>query len=124
VMGDVAVNRLHATDSIIVGAGEVTDLQHGCFRFSAALEGKWPHPYESHFYTDFSAIWLVSATFGDPGFGLLSEAAPAEILRCAENHAAMGAFHRLYDPIKRDDLRAKLGEFLPFDAIPQIDIEN
>ncbi len=124
VMGDVAVNRLHATDSIIIGAGEVTDLQHGCFRFSAALEGKWPHPYESHFYTDFSAIWLVSATFGDPGFGLLSEAAPAEILRGAENHAAMGAFHRLYDPIKRDDLRAKLGEFLPFDAIPQIDIEN
>ena len=53
-----------------------------------------------------------------------AEAAPAEILRGAENHAAMGAYHRLYDPIKRDDLRTKLAEFLPFGAIPQIYIEN
>ena len=42
----------------------------------------------------------------------------------AENHAAMGAFNHLFDAIKRDDLRAKLGEFLPFGLIPQIDIEN
>jgi hypothetical protein len=124
VLGDITVNRLYASDSLFTGTGEVTDLQHGCFRFSAAVEGKWPHPFEHHLYSEFSPIWLVSTTFGDPGFGLLSEAAPNEILRGAENHAAMGAFNHLFDAIKRDDLRAKLGEFLPFDLIPQIDIEN
>lgn len=124
VIGDINVNRLYASDSLFTGAGQVTDLQHGCFRFSAALEGKWPHPFESHFYSTFPAPWLVSTTFGDPGFGLLSEAAPADILRGAENHAAMGAYNHLFDAIKRDDLRAKFGEFLPFDLIPQIDIEN
>jgi hypothetical protein len=124
VIGNIVVNRLHASDSLFTGTGEVTDLQHSCFRFSAALEGKWPHPFESHFYTDFSPLWLVSTTFGDPGFGLLSEAAPAEILRGAENHAAMGVYNHLFDAIKRDDLRAKFSEFLPFDVIPQIDIEN
>lgn len=124
VLGDLTVNRLYASDSIVAGEGNVTDLQHGCFRFSAALEGKWPHPYESHLYSQVPARWWVSTTFGDPGFGMLAEAAPAEILRGAENHAAMGAYHRLYDPIKRDDLRTKLAEFLPFGAIPQIDIEN
>lgn len=124
VLGDLTVNRLHASDSIVAGEGNVTDLQHGCFRFSAALEGKWPRPYESHLYAHFPAIWWVSTIFGDPGFGMLSEMAPPEILRGAENHAAMGAFHSLYDPIKRDDLRTKLAEFLPLGAVPQLDIEN
>ncbi len=124
VLGDIEVNRLYASDSLIFGTGTITDLQHGCFRFSAAVDGKWPHPFESHRYPSMSPAWLVSDRFGDPGFGQLSEVAPAEIRRGAENYAEMGAFNQLLDPIKRDDLRAKIDEFMPFDLVDQLDIEN
>ncbi|NJK33253.1 MAG: hypothetical protein HC927_13120 [Deltaproteobacteria bacterium] len=126
VVGHVVANRLYASDTFIAGTGQITDLQHGCFRFSTAIQGKWPHPFESHIYPSFSAIrnCFVSSRFGDPGYYQLSELCPTEIRRGAENHSEMGAFNKLFDPIKRDDLRTKIDEFMPFDLIDQLDIEN
>lgn len=124
ILGEIAVNRLYASDTVVTGTGTVTDLQNGCFRFSAGVEGEWPHPFESHLYESFDSVWIVSQRFGDPDFARLSEAAPNEICEGAENHCAMGAFNHLIDAIRRDDFVGKLEEFVPFGLIPQLDIEN
>ncbi|MFO7565979.1 MAG: hypothetical protein R6X02_25270 [Enhygromyxa sp.] len=124
IVGDLIVNRLYASDSLIVGAGTIADLQHGCFRFSAGVEGTWPRPFESHFYPSFPAAWIETLTFGQPGFLRLSELAPIELREGAENHCEMGVYNKLIEPIKRADLRNKLEEFMPFDLIEQIDLEN
>lgn len=124
IVGNVTVNRLHASDSLIVGIGTIADLQHGCFRFSAAVEGSWPRPFESYFFPTFPGSWVETAIFGQPNFLRLTELAPVEIREGAENHCEMGVYNRLIEPIKRADLRNKLDEFMPFDLIEQIDVEN
>ncbi|MBE9070908.1 hypothetical protein IQ260_30180, partial [Leptolyngbya cf. ectocarpi LEGE 11479] len=102
----------------------VTDNQHGCFRFSAtndAPETRLPPQFESHvFAPTIRNLFFVSQRFGDPRYGQLSELAPPEIVRGAENRAEMGVFNRLFTPIKQDDLNAKFGEFMPFGLIPQL----
>lgn len=124
VIGKVTANRLYATDSLIGGEGNITDLQHGCFRFSAGVESNWPRPFEAYLFTTLSGSTVESITFGQPGFLRLTEFAPAELREGAENHCAMGAFNKLIEPIKRADLRSKLDEFMPFDLIEQIVPEN
>jgi hypothetical protein len=124
ILGDIDVNRLYASDTYVHGTGTVTDLQNGCFRFSAGVEGEWPHPFESHIYSSVTPAWIASTRFGDPNFAQLTEVTPDEILRGAENHCTMGAFNHLIDPIRRDDFVSKFEEFVPFGLIPQLDIEN
>lgn len=116
IVGDVTANRLYASDSWIAGTGTIADVQHGCFRFSAAASGStWPKPYASTFYPNFELIWFESITYGDASYMRLSEAAPAELLTGAENHGELGVWNHLIEPILRADLRAKLREFMPFD---------
>lgn len=123
VFGDVTVNRLFASEALIQGLVKVTDNQHGCFRFSATNDDpqkRLPPQFESHFFA--SAIpnhFFVSRRFGDPGYAQLSETAPESIIRGAENRSEIGAFSRLLNPIKLDDLKAKVNEFMPFALIAQ-----
>ncbi|PRQ03167.1 hypothetical protein [Enhygromyxa salina] len=124
VIGGVTANRIYASDSLITGAGIITDRQHGCFRFSAGVQGGWPHPYESYLFSQFDPVWFESARFGDSNLLRLTELAPAEIQTGAENHCEMGVWNHLFDDIKRADLRAKFGEFMPFDLIMQLVTEN
>ncbi|KIG17905.1 hypothetical protein DB30_02528 [Enhygromyxa salina] len=124
IVGDIVANRLYVSDSIILGSGTIADRQHGCFRFSAAVEGNWPRPFESHFYTQFSAGWFDSIRFGDPDYARLSQAAPVELKTGAENHCEMGACNKLLEQIKRADLQAKLEEFMPYDLIEQFVNDN
>ena len=123
VFGDVVVNRLYATEALIQGVVRVTDNQHGCFRFSAAsrhVSQRLPPQFESHLIAGgIPNRFFVSRRFGDPGFAQLSEAVPPEILRGAENGSEMGAFSGLLGPIKLDDLKAKVNEFMPFGLIAQ-----
>jgi hypothetical protein len=79
-----------------------------------------PPQFESHFFAP--AIpnhFFTSRRFGDPGYAQLSETAPESILRGAENRSEIGAFSRLLSPIKLDDLKAKVNEFMPFGLIAQ-----
>lgn len=124
ILGGIKANRLYATDSLVTGTGTITDRQNGCFRFSAGVQGNWPRPYESHFFTQFDPAWIEGRRFGDPNFTRLSEAAPLEIRSGAENHCEMGVWNHLLEEIKRADLRAKLGEFMPFDLDMQLVTEN
>jgi hypothetical protein len=123
VFGDVKVNRLTATEGLIQGTVKVTDNQHGCFRFSATNdhpEKRLPPQFESHLFAP--AIpnhFFVSRRFGDAGYAQLSDTAPATVVRGAENRSEIGAFSSLLSPIKLDDLKAKVNEFMPFGLIAQ-----
>jgi hypothetical protein len=118
IFGQLDVNRLWATETIVTGLADVTDTQNGCFRFSAAPAGSHlPRPYESHEFLD-SNHFFTSRRFGDPGYAQLSETAPVTLLRGAENSSEIGAFSSLLNPIKIASLRTKVDEYLPFGLIP------
>ncbi|MEX0762675.1 MAG: hypothetical protein WD208_13595 [Dehalococcoidia bacterium] len=120
VFGNVNAHRLWASEALIEGTVRVADVQDGCFRFSAANAGSiLPSPYRNvplagarHFF--------VSRRFGDAGYAQLSESAPVEISRGAENGSEMGAFSGLINPIKLDGLTAKTREFMPFGLVPMM----
>ena len=128
VFGDVAVNRLDASEAIIQGLVRVLDNQHGCFRFSATDERparRLPRQFESRLFAP--AIpnhFFTSKRFGDPAFAQLSRTAPQTIATGAEHGSEMGAFSGLLNPIKRRDLERKVIEFMPFGLIPQFIFET
>ena len=118
VFGSIQVNRLWASDTILVGQPLIADTQTGCFRFSAAPAGsKLPKPYESQVINDANSMF-VSNEFGQPNYAQLSEQAPAEIQEGAENGAGMGVFNSLITPIKQKGLERKVNEYMPFGLIP------
>jgi len=123
VFGDVRVNRLVASEALIQGLVQVTDNQQGCFRFSATNEHllkRLPPQFESHFFAPtISNHFFVSRQLGHPGYGQLSDTAPPELLRGAENRSEIGAFSNRLNPIKLEDLKAKVSEFMPFGLIAQ-----
>src|SRR5262249_14180515 len=114
VLGDVALDRLYATETLVVGTVMVADTQWGCFRFSAALAGsRLPHPFAS---TELApgAIVLVSSRFGDAAYCQISDAAAESIRRGAESGSEIGAFSALNSPIMLDGISAKITEYMPF----------
>ncbi len=128
VFGEVLVEWLDASETLITGLTHVTNTQEGCFRFSAVLErldplnpastrSRVPHPYESYFIRDFDGAF-TSVVFGQPGYAQLAESAPESLRRGAENKSEIGAFSALLNPIKFDSLRAKVEEFAPFGLLP------
>jgi len=128
VFGEVVVEWLDASETLITGLTHVTNTQEGCFRFSAVLErldplnpastrSRVPHPYESYFIRNFNAAF-TSRIFGQPGYAQLAESAPESLRRGAENQSEIGAFSALLNPIKFDSLRAKVEEFAPFGLLP------
>ncbi len=128
VFGEMDVEWLDASETLITGLTDVTNTQEGCFRFSAVLRrddpenpmslpSRVPHPYESHFVDDFGGMF-TSRIFGQPGYAQLSESAPQFLQRGAENGSEIGAFSALLNPIKFDSLRAKVDEFAPFGLLP------
>jgi hypothetical protein len=118
ILGDVALDRLYASEALITGLARVADTQDDCFRFSAAGTGsRVPHPYESNFYDD-TGYFFVSREFGNFGYAQLSQAAPPGLAGGAENGSEIGAFSSLLNPIRLVSLQTKIEEFLPFGLIP------
>ena len=128
VFGDVTVNRLYASEALIQGLVKVSDNQHGCFRFSAASESpakRLPPQFQAHLFAGGTPNhFFASRRFGDPDYAQLSETAPDVIVRGAENRTEMGAFSTLFNPIKLDDLKAKVNEFMPFGLIAPVHPRN
>jgi hypothetical protein len=122
VFGDVACGKAEISQSIIDGELAVENAQDSCFRFSTARRGgRIPAQYESVLFPDgLPRESFVSRRFGDPGFAQLSAACPLSVARGAEDGTEMGAFNRALDPVKRDDLTAKLAEYAPVQARVQI----
>jgi len=133
VLGGVEGWRLWSSDSLYSGVVDIVDTQGGCFRFSAADAasiGHVPHPYESAFFADASALF-VSRTFGHPGYASLTDAPEAALQASADdtdglasihtgasNDGEMGAFNALLNPLKLRALRAKVDEYMPFGLLP------
>lgn len=122
VFGDLRCLRAEISQSLIDGELRVENAQDSCFRFSAARGGgRIPAQFESVLFPDgLPAETFVSRRFGDPGLAQLGPACPASVARGAENGTEMGAFNRALDPIKRDDLAAKIAEYAPVQARVQI----
>lgn len=119
ILGDVEAQCLWASDSLIVGQGNIENTQCGCFRFSAAKNNtsQLPRQYRS-IWIDKPNLLFTSTRFGDPGYMQLSTVATGNIVRGAENGAEMGVYNALINPIKLDSLRAKVKEYMPFGLLP------
>jgi hypothetical protein len=128
VFGDVTVNRLFASETLIQGLVRVTDTQHGCFRFSAANADpgrRLPPQFESHLVAPAIANqFFTSRRFGDSGFAQLASIAPIGLLRGGENRSEIGVFNRRLLAIRIADLETKITEFLPFGLVPQPILET
>ena len=118
------VEALDANDSLIAGRADVTDLQRGCFRFSARGPGsRVPHPYESVTLAELERLF-ASRRFGDPEYATLSPRAPAALLQGSEQQCEIGATCAQINPVKLASLLAKVEEYLPFGRLPAIILEN
>lgn len=116
-LGKVDVERLFATNTLITGLVDVTDTQHGCFRFSAAPPlSRLPHPYRSVELAAGSP--LASERFGDSDYTWLAESASAELVRGGEHGSEIGVWSGQLNPIKEDSLARKVEEYLPFGLSP------
>ena len=119
ILGSIKVHRLEASEVIITESSDVADTQTGCFRFSAApSSSRLSRPYQSFLFKNEAKHWFNSRIFGRPDYAQLSETAPIEILRGAENSSEIGAFSSQINPIKMDGLSAKIEEYMPFGLIP------
>ncbi len=121
VFGQLEVHRLYASGVIITGVATVTDNQTGCFRFSAAPAppiSQLPRPYESFLFGASQDHWFGSRRFGQPGYSRITETAPIPLREGAENTSEMGAFNSLLNPLKKQGLKTKIEEYMPFGLIP------
>lgn len=118
------VEKLDATDTLIAARADVTDLQSGCFRFSARGPGsRVPHPYESHVVDDLPRLFNTRR-FGDPHYATLSSVAPVELLNGSEEGSEIGAFCTERAVIKQTSLNTKVEEYMPFGRLPIYIEEN
>lgn len=118
------VERLQASDSLIAARADVTDLQSGCFRFSARGPlSRVPQPYESHTVDDLNSLF-TSRRFGDPHYATLSERAPLALRQGSELGSEIGVGCSAMNPIKFQSLRSKLDEYMPFGRLPAFLIQN
>jgi hypothetical protein len=128
VFGDVRVNRLQASETLIQGLVQVVDTQHGCLRFSATNDtpaARLPQQFESHLFAPaVPAHFFASRRFGDAAYAQLSTTAAAAVLNGAENGSEIGATSSLLLPIKQRDLAAKVNEFMPFGLVAQFIVET
>jgi len=121
VFGELETHRLYASGVIITGVVTVTDNQTGCFRFSAAPAppvSQLPRPYESFLFGASQDHWFGSRRFGQPAYGQITETAPQPLREGAENTSEMGAFNNLLNPLKKQGLKTKIEEYMPFGLIP------
>jgi hypothetical protein len=128
VLGDIRVEQLQATDSLVMGQLVVANTQDSCFRFSAASPAPdtIPQPKKFHAVTNvpIEPFFFTSIRFGDPGYAQLSRLVPEEILRGAESSSEMGAFSFMLNPIRLASILTKVEEFGPVGMLAQYIFEG
>ena len=55
---------------------------------------------------------FTSLRYGQPGYGQLRSRSPIQIRQGADDEAAMGALHDLFEPQRLTNLRVRLDEYL------------
>ena len=113
------------SDSLLVAGLAVGDtwpaalwtdrLQQGCVRFSyLPLASIAPNPYECVVHAAFAPQPLFySLRYGDPGYCKLWPSTDDAIRRGADDEGEMGAFHFVLAPMRENDLKIRLQEYLP-----------
>jgi hypothetical protein len=89
--------------------------QQGCVRFSyLPAVSTLPRQYECVVHAAGVAQPLFySLQYGDPGYCKLLPSTDDAIRRGAEDEGEMGAFHFVLAPLRENDLRVRLEEYLP-----------
>ena len=93
--------------------------QQGCVRFSyLPLTSVVPRRYRCQPEQESDTLRVkpqfTSLLYGDSGYGQLALRTAAEIRTGADDEAEMGAFHELYQPQRKTNLRIRLAEYLRF----------
>jgi len=125
------VGKIHATlfalisDSILragLGSGDswtapvlADRKQAGCVRFSYIPAGSVvPRQFECvEQKTGGSQPIFYSLRYGHPGYGKLLPSTDDRVRQGADDGGEMGAFHFLLAPLRENDLRVRLQEYLP-----------
>jgi hypothetical protein len=125
------IGKVHTTlansisDSLLVAslaAGDAwtaalrTDrLQQGCVRFSyLPATSITPTPFECVVHAPFAPQPLFySLQYGDAGYCKLRPSTDDAIRRGADDEGEMGAFHFVLAPVRENDLKIRLQEYLP-----------
>jgi hypothetical protein len=124
VLGLVFCEVLSASDSLLNDVALVEDQQSGCirftrFEFASVLPRRYQCvPSESQAKAGsnsgrLSAPAFNSLRYGRPDYAQLAAACPREILTASEAGAEVGAFSGTLNTIRLNNLRTKLGEFMP-----------
>ncbi|HEY9402518.1 MAG TPA: hypothetical protein VIQ24_07475 [Pyrinomonadaceae bacterium] len=132
VVGRVHTQLIEASNTIFMSSADASNpsllplraerLQEGCVRFSYVPPGsRVPRRYHCQPLAGDTAEQSArvrplfeSLTYGDAAYGQISPRCAAEIRQGADDEAAMGAFHHLYEPQREANLRARLEEYLRF----------
>jgi hypothetical protein len=147
VFGSTAVEELPmASESIFTGAMSVVRRQEGCARFCFIPDGsRTPRRYRCQpdleiatrierekaetaaarkAIHDAVVALLVpeftSKTYPQPAYAQLHHNAPRQIATGAADGSEMGVWCHLKQPQREANLRARLGEYLPFGLVPGI----
>jgi hypothetical protein len=125
------VGKIHATllalisNSIIWAALASSDSwsapvladrkQQGCVRFSYLPTGSViPRQFECvQSQAGGSSPIFFSLRYGDPGYAKLSPSTDESIRQGGDDGGEMGAFHFVLAPVRENDLRTRLQEYLP-----------
>lgn len=127
ILGRAFARRISASGTIFSGFARAEDVQNGCVRFSAYVQGSLLHrPYESVRIRERNAVF-ASQRFGRPNYAQLARLADLEIIAAepgdsiltgAESGSEMGAFALEKNPIKERGLLIKLREYMPIGLTP------
>jgi hypothetical protein len=102
--------------------------QNGCIRFSyIPPDSATPRRYRCQPAGNATPAQLArlvpsftSLRFGDPGYAQLSRSGPEEIATGGSDGSEIGAFFSLKNPIRKQNLIMRLGEYLPFGLAPAL----
>ncbi len=126
--GCTVIGKIHATllnlvsNSVIRAASVASEAplwsdrrQSGCVRFSYLPAGSvTPRKFECVEQGPQSPQPLFfSLRYGDPGYSKLLTSTPDAVRRGADDGGEMGAFHFVLAPLREDDLRVRLQEYVP-----------
>ncbi|MEO6672200.1 MAG: hypothetical protein ABIN93_02110 [Ginsengibacter sp.] len=112
-----AANKISGSDASPVLAER---LQEGCVRFSYVTPGsRLPRQYHCRPEkddTDPAGVRPVftSLKYGSAAYCQLSQLSSSAIRQGADDEAEMGAFHKLYQPQRKQNLQTRLNEYLRF----------
>ncbi|HJP89020.1 MAG TPA: hypothetical protein VJ850_08305 [Candidatus Limnocylindrales bacterium] len=116
VLGDLSVDRIDASNSLLVGSVQAVRTQDGCLRFCYLGPGSvTPRRYRCQPELGPGTAQVphfASLRFNAPSYARLADGTPDGIVQGSEDESEMGVNRRRYEPQRHADLRIRLDEYL------------